>query len=60
MDMKIIRVRIERIGSNKAKITIKYKNGNTFSFVTCKKIKIVRGFYNGKKYSVISNLTKML
>lgn len=46
MDMKNIRVKVKRIGSNKAKIIVKYKNGNTFSFITCKKIKIVRRFYN--------------
>ena len=58
--MKNIRVKVKRIGSNKAKIIVKYKNGNTFSFVTCKKIKIVKKFYNEKEYNVISNLTKIL
>lgn len=46
MNMKNIRIKVKRIGSNKAKIIIKYKNGNTFSFITCKKLKRVRRFYN--------------
>lgn len=37
--MKDVKVKIKRIGNNKERIIVKYSNGNSFSFIACKKVK---------------------
>ena len=37
--MKGVKIKIKRIGNNKERITVKYSNGNSFSFVTYKEVK---------------------
>lgn len=37
--MRDVKIKIKRIENNKKRIIVKYSNGNSFSFVTCKEMK---------------------